>query len=209
MSLRRQIIKEKFGNSKTKTGWYLLPVLGHIPFLKPKGLYLREQLGEHLIDIYVIDDKDSPKLVLIFDLMDEDDDFIFEKLQMDHTFIEANEDKDSGEMWFIHNIPNEFKKDYQKFKEGKYSEFSGKLTDRLMNAHGKIKAEGFTKLGLPAVSIFESLFPDQNQDKKKILAEHLDVNVNLIEELLSIPDMKFESFKSIKELKKQYAGSNS
>lgn len=197
---------EKVIKKTTKCGWYLLPVLGHIPQLKPKGLYMKDQLGENLIDIYIIDDKDSPKLVLVFDYKEEyEDDFIFFRLQNDHTFISSDQDIENEEVWFIHNIPNEFKSDYNKFKEGKYSQFSSLLKERLMSAHGKYVGQGLSKTtGLPSISVYESLFPDENKEKVKILANHLGVRENKIEELLQSPDLDFEIFKPINKLQELY-----
>lgn len=208
--LRREIIKKYFNNKSTKSGWYLLATLGHIPDFKPKGLYLKEQLGNTLIDVYLIDDS-KLKLVSVYDYLEEDDadDIMKWKLSNDYTFVESNQDIENNEIWIINEIPDDFLKDYEMFKLGKYSQFSGKLKDRLMIAHGKTVGEGFSKItGLPAVSVYESLFPNENKEKKKILADFLSVKESEIKELLQPPDLEFEKFRLIKDFE-EYARSSS
>lgn len=213
MSTRRQII-EKNGIKPTKTGsWLISAFLGHIPDMKPKGIYKRSQLSKYLIECYLIDDIDAPKLVSVFegDYREDNEELamIILKLSKDNTFFDHVSDLENNEFGVINQLPIEFLEDYRRFKKGEYSKFSSKLKERLVDAYGKVNGEGFKDNGLPIFSYGDVLFPEEKQKQRMVdyLNEinNIGIKVKDIKELLDAPNMELEIYQTVEQIKTKYA----
>lgn len=204
LSLRRKIIEKK-KIKPTKCGLLLLPVLGHIVELKPKGLFMREQMTKYLVDIYLID-AEQPKLVSVFDDVEnekeEEFNWLMYKLTNDFTFFDHFKDSDSGELACINQIPKDFHKDYKRFLDGKYTEFSDELKDRLIAAHGRATNNSMRDNGLPGLTVFDIINPSDR--KKKQFADIIGTNVKNIKEVYDSPNIEDEIFLTYEEFRTKY-----
>lgn len=191
MSYRREVLKNN--NCQKQSKHFLLPMI-------EVKLYHQSNTTNHLIDVCYLE-RGFPQIVLIFDNIDYEplkmDIF---KLQNNYSFIDCCYGDDIKEVCLFFEIPKEFRKDFELFKLGRYSEFSDKYKDILITTYGKNQAIGYSETtGLPNVSMFDILYPTEL--KKKALAEVLGVKYELIKEVMDPPNPDCEIYKEIKEFK--------
>lgn len=113
--------------------------------------------------------------------------------------------KDDNEINLYMRIPDEFKRDYEKFLEGKYSKFTKRFKDVLTNVYYEDRFSGFEDNGLPKFSVYDVIYP--NDDCINRLAKALSTNDSIISfdknsniELLDPPSREIEDFRTIEEL---------
>lgn len=151
-----------------------------------------------IIDCNIIQEE-NPKLVVIFDNIDDDSlKMLVYKLQSIYLFEDCRYDDKDREVVLIFNIPKEYKKDFEMFTEGKYSKFSEKYKKRLISYFGKETCTEFAQF-----SMFDALYPTEKKRKERAQ----DLNHNNwedIKELFSVPNLDYERYLTIKELEKIY-----
>lgn len=182
MSLRRQIIKDR--DYKRKSKLFILPMLD----------YSLDEYEPYLIDCN-IDLKDNT-IVVIFDNLDDDPlSMLIYKLQSSYLYLDSKFDDDDKEVVMFFEVPKEFKKDFIKFTQGKYSEFSEKYKKKLIGLFGKETSSVYAQF-----SMFDALYP--TEEKRKERAEDLMYDKwEDIKELFSVPKLEFEEYKCIDDLK--------
>lgn len=145
-----------------------------------------------------------PQLVLIFDNIDytplkED----IHRLSMKHCYVDSEYADDDKEICMFFDIPKEYKKDFELFTRGRYSEFSDKYKNVLCNIYGTKREKGISaKTGLPNVNMFDVIYP--TDELRKLMGKQLNVNWRLIKEVLDPPNIELEEFKTIEELYEEH-----
>lgn len=195
-SKRREWLK---GVSKKKSKSFLLPMLetSLIHINKDKDI-------NYLIDVSFIQ-IGFPQIVLIFDNVDyvplkED----IHRLSMKSSYIGAEYDDEEKEVCMFFDVPTEFKKDFELFTHGKYSQFSEKYKKVLTNIYTTKRDNGVSpSTMLPNVSMYDVLYP--TNDLRKLMAKQLStdnhiVDWTMINEILDPPNIELEEFKTIEEL---------
>lgn len=194
MSLRREINRTL--NYKRKTKNFLLPLL-------ETPLIHTNKDTNYLIDVLTVQ-SGFPQIVTIFDNID------YEPLSMDiyrlnnnSLYIDSNYDDDNKEVCLFFDIPREYRNDYELYIQGKYSQFSDKYKQLLVKTYGSGRLNTYSEItGLPHVSIYDAIYP--TDEKRKAIASSLKCSVDDIVEVLSPPDMEFEEYKTIEQLKELY-----
>lgn len=195
MSTRRKIIDEFQIRKKSRL---FIP-----PMLKTR-LY-HESKDSHLIDVSLYE---SDKFVLTFDNVD------YEPLKMDiyrlqnhSSFCDIDFGDDNKEINLLMKVPEEFKTDFDKYLEGKYSKFSKHYKILLTNKYNDERKQGFNdRNGLPNLSVFDVIYP--NEDCREKLAQSLSIGSSIVKfdenadiELIDAPNREVEDFKTVEELK--------
>lgn len=185
MSFRRDIIESR--DYKRKSKLFLLPMLD----------YPLDEYEPYLIDCNVV--LDPGKLVVIFDNLDDDPlSMLVYKLQSSYLYLDSNFDDDDKEVVMFFDIPKEFKEDFIRFTQGKYSEFSDKYKKKLISFFGKETSSVYAQF-----SMYDALYP--TEEKRKERAGDLGYDQwEDIKELFSIPTLEYEEYKSIEDLKLIY-----
>lgn len=195
MSLRRDILKNNKYKSKSKV--FLLPML------KSPLLHVNNEIN-YLIDVQVVLGG-FPQIVVIFENVD------YEPLKMDiyklqnvPYYLDADYGDDNKEVILFFDVPNNYKEDFELFVQGKYSRFSHSFKELLTKTYGEQRLLDFSKESkLPNVSVYDAIYP--TEERKKALSSALGCDVkDLNDEVLSPPDLEFEEYKNIEELKEKY-----
>lgn len=185
MSKRREICKTIDYKGKAKN--FILPMLG-VPI---------SQFSPYMIDCNIINEG-FPKIVVIFDNIDDEPlKMLIYKLQSDYLFLDCEYDDDDKEVVMFFDIPKEFKKDFEAFVGGKYSKFSEDYKKRLTLYFGKKTCE---EAGL--VTMWDTINPTDK--KRQEIADKYDISIDSIKELISIPNLEHEIYRTIEELKGFY-----
>lgn len=195
--LKRQTLKN--GQYKSKGKVFLLPMLGIT-------LYHVNKEINHLIDVNFTQ-SGFPQIVLIFDNTVD-----YEPLKADiymamnlSTYIDSEYSNNNEEVCMFFDVPLEFRKDFELFVKGQYSQFSEKFKDILVKTYGAGRYQNKNKdiqdvdesTGLPKVGIYDVIYPLKKT--KRFIQEQLNTVVE-ITEVLSPPDPDEEEFKTIEEL---------
>lgn len=148
-----------------------------------------------------------PQIVYVFDHIDyEPLATDIYKLQSHSSFVDIDYADNEKEVVVYLDVPIEFRRDFDKFIQGKYSEFSDRYKELLTKRYGDGRQEGInTKNGLPNISVYDMINPEP--DQKKLLASCLSsagstVNWRDLKEIASPPDTEAERFRTIEELVK-------
>jgi hypothetical protein len=180
----------------TRTTRFLMPLIGVSEFslkhINPKLLINAHCTGTDDNLIYIILNK--------LEFLEESETYLITQNLNEH-FIDHIDDEQ--EHILIYQIPQHFEDDYNKILLGKYSHTSTFYKEVLCRIYG---ISSNTTSHLP--TIYDCLYPTAL--KRKLYAEELDVEINLIDEVSSKPNLDYEIFKTIKELKENYEpeGSN-
>ena len=178
------IIEEKWYNNiltyevscakRNKSSLFLLPMLGG-----DRHLYFWNQL---FLNAFISTEKEEECIALLYRFSANPLFLKFEKaLTQFKTFI-RKEDPNDGFVLFVFNVPPEHKTNYIKFITGKYSEFSKLYKVNLLEFHK------YDVNSLIGQVIFKS------EERKKELESKLGCELEDSSELLSIIDIKNETF---------------
>jgi len=191
MSKRRKI---KSGSTyKNKSRIFLLPML---------DLDVMHSNDKHdfLIDVNIIQEG-FPQVVLIFENVD------YEPLKEDiyrlsnsPYYVDSEFADEDKEVCMFFDIPKEYRKDFEKFTQGKYSQFSVRFKDRLIKEYGTARSQGINETNnLPAVSLYDVICP--TLETRQLMKDQLGVSVHVsqIKEVLDPPNLDLEEYKSIEE----------
>lgn len=205
MSKRREIIEKR--NKKRKSLYFLTPMYYNVSFMNKKLIHPiteRTDGNSFLIDVAFLIKGDDGEPKVVFSLDNVDDETLamdIYKLQLHNCYSDGKYDGENDEEVNIFlNVPKIWKKDFNKFIDGKYSEFSDAYKKHLIQIYGEGTADdGLGKDGLPLVTMHDILYPT-NEIKQKF-ADVLGVLVKDIgAEVFEAPDKEIESWKPLKEL---------
>lgn len=184
MSRRKEFIT-KNNLSVNYTTLFLLPVIE----------YSSKTLPKEFISAYMID-KSNTQLALIFENTDSNQlkQFLVD-IQNDDLYSDMTYDDDNKEIILIFNFPKDFDLDFRLFKIGRYSKFSNKLKEILLNHHGRMTGNG------KSINMIDALHPDYKS--KKYRADQIGISINDLPngEVISIPNMDNELYYKVDELK--------
>lgn len=141
-------------------------------------------------------DKSNTQLALIFENTDSNQlkQFLVD-IQNDELYSDMTYDDDNKEIILIFNFPKDFDLDFRLFKIGRYSKFSNKLKEILLNHHGRMTGNG------KSINMIDALQPDYKS--KKYRADQIGISINDLPngEVISIPNMDNELYYKVDELK--------
>lgn len=193
MMTRREII-EKY-NIKKKSKLFVFPMLQIRLIHENRNLSYFIDLSLHNDYEFVLTFENSEYDLLRMDL---------QKI-MNSVNYNGFLSKDGNEINLYMKIPDEFKRDYEKFLEGKYSKFTKRFKDVLTNVYYEDRFSGFEDNGLPKFSVYDVIYP--NDDCINRLAKALSTDDSIISfdnnsniELLDPPSREIEDFRTIEEL---------
>ncbi len=110
-------------------------------------------------------------------------------------YVASEFGKDDKDVVLFFDVPKKFRKDFELFILGKYSEFSAEYKELLVKSYGKGRASGFSAVTkLPQVSIYDVISP--LKETKRKFEEILNVSKGIeIKEVFDPPDLMEEEFK--------------
>jgi hypothetical protein len=163
-------------------------------FVLPMCSLNNRLLSDNFINSYILDDY----LVLVF-TKPEGEHYNYSKfinyISFNENFIRSELVEDEEVFYF--KIPQYYLDDYEKFKQGLYSKFSDGFKELLIKHYGRVSIkENHT------VTVYNTIYPQEF--KRKQIAEHYNVDLNYVpEEVLDIPNLSFETYKSIIQLQEE------
>ncbi len=137
-----------------------------------------------------------PQIVLIFDNYDyeplkED----AHRLSMLPEYVAAEFGDEEKEIILYFDVPLAYRKDFELFVKGSYSEFSKEYKDLLVRNYGEVRETGFSEVTkLPNVSLYDAIYP--LKETRRQFMEILNSDVK-IKEILDPPNLEEEEFKEI------------
>lgn len=162
-----------------------------------KLLHINESIN-YLIDVNFLQ-IGFPQIILIFDNID------YEPLKEDvyrisniSEFIDSEYDDEDREVVLFFDVPVKFRNDFELFVKGSYSKFSEEFKKVLIKEYGDGRKNEIKNNGLPRLSVYDTIYPLKSI--KEIMAQQLEIKVELIEEVLDKPNLEKEEFKYIDEL---------
>ncbi len=166
-------------------------------FLLPMLEYSRDFFKiPEFTSAYLIDEEESPKIVLVFENTDSEDlKELLLCIQSHEEFITL--DTDEGDVLAILTIPRQYQIDYNMFKIGRYSKFDNNFKELLLDAHGRITGDG------DCIMMVDALFP--NHKAKMYRAEQIGISINDLPngEVMSVPDLSKEMYKPLEQFLKE------
>lgn len=180
MSKRIEIL----GKKATKTHTFVLPMCDVSSRL----------LSDNFINSYISNDC----LVLVFESIQGDNPSyakFLNYISFNNNFLSS--EKEGDEEIFFFRIPPHYQNNFQLFKEGKYSKFSEGFKELLIKHYGRVSIQNNH-----TVTVYNTIYPQEF--KRKQIAEHYNVELNYVpEEVLDIPNLEFETYKSIKQIEEE------
>lgn len=160
-------------------------------FLLPTIGYCEKEFNNNLINVHIGSDLTDPSLILIIDLVYDIQESI-NRLKLNPIYL--GHELTEHEAIIKFKIPHIFHNIFYRFIDGKYSEFDNEYKQILTNIYGiKVIHSG------TLVSVYDTLYP--RKDKIKQIAEDLGVDKELIREVFDKPDLNYEIYQSIEQLK--------
>ncbi len=165
-----------------------------LPMLECKLHHINDKIN-YLIDVNFTQ-TGFPQIVLIFDNIDyEPLKADAHRLSMLSEYVAAEFGDEDKEIILFFDVPKKWRKDFELFVMGAYSEFSKEYKDLLVGVYGNLRSDGFSSTtGLPKVSIYDAIYP--LKETKRLFCEILKTDVK-IKEVLDPPKLEEEEFKEI------------
>lgn len=194
MSLRREWLKNNkktVGNDiiYTKSTHFIMPMIGYTAdnFINVTGDY------NHLINCHL--DLENNRIAVIID--NTDDENIIRLLQYNKKSNEYYQgfkaDDNENEIALFYDIPEHYKKDFDIFLTSKYSKMTESYKQQLVSLYGRIVNTDDYK-----PTKYDILYP--RIEKRKQWADHLGVDLELIDEVSPSLNMDYEQYKTIEQL---------
>lgn len=157
--------KIRYNKSKT----YLLPLLSEFVDIRKQYFYnlentfISDDINMHENCIYLQHNFSfkNPKLTLYENQLTEND-----------FFVDLIDDTDNNKVIYVFKFPEEYMHEYNKFKEGKYSEFTRDAKEIILNFYGDIYSNNERAVGF-LLKTKQILF------KNKILREKYERELNV------------------------------
>lgn len=177
--------KIRYNKSKT----YLLPLISEFVNIKKEYFY-------NLENTYIFDDKglykDSIYLLHNFSFKNPKLTSYEHELTDNHLFTDIIDDTSNNKVIYVFKFPEEYMHEYNKYKEGKYSEFNKDAKEIILNFYGDIYSNNDR-----AVSFL--LKTKQILFKNKILKEKYERELNVkIDDSAELSDPMNEEDETIK-----------
>ena len=128
--------------------------LKNIKYLKKSGIFLLPMLQTPiysegwLIDVGFVQ-MGFPQIVISFDNVDDvplkED---VHRLSMNYCYVDSEYGDEDKELHMFFDVPKEFKKDFELFTQGKYSEFSDRYKKILVDKYGNTRERGLSPKSL-------------------------------------------------------------
>lgn len=178
--------------SNTRTTKFLMPLIG----VSEKGL------DGYCLNMFInahIKDKEELMLCIILNKLDfpeQSKEFVILQHLNEHFVKYVEEDE---EYVIEYLIPSHFKDDYDKVLKGEYSKTSSPYKQIMTRVHGNNRDETDH-----LCFVNEVLNP--TDAKRELLAKRLFVSKSLISEVSSKPNLSYEIYKTINQLKEETYG---
>ena len=170
-----------------------MPMIGY-----QKNDFISHQDGSNFLINCHIYDIDKPSLVLVLDNningeIDVNLEMFLYKNDINNQFKEKVVEEDGQTILLFYELDSRYYPDFYKFIDGRYSEMSQTYKSKLVGLYGR---KSNNKDHRP--SIFDVLYP--TSVKRKQWAEFLGVDVDLIKEVSSKPNMDYELLASLETI---------
>jgi|AntRauTorcE11897_2_1112592.scaffolds.fasta_scaffold04230_2 hypothetical protein len=174
---------------KNKSITYLFPLINDILELDVKFYY------KYVLNTYIFSDEDKGRyFYLLLKFNEEDEDFLEKESYLTQLSIySGNTDIDQDTVLFKFEFPKSYHHEYDKFIEGKYSEFKLDAKTIILKFFNKLYDNNSANNIAFLVNMKHILFKDDKLRKK--LEEELNVNISTNAELSSIIDKDKETVK--------------
>lgn len=184
--------KIRYNKSKT----YLLPLLSEL-------IELDARFFNHLINTYIYDDSSTYKkgdhFYILHDFSFKNPEFTaYERKITNNQYFVDLIDIDN-KVLYIFKFPEDYKKEYDYFKEGKYSKFGTDAKNIILNFFGKVYSGNLNAVAF-LLKVKQILFKDKKL--KEQIEKDLKVILSTEAELTDIMDKDNETFK-LSDLKKK------
>ena len=194
MSLRKKWLQNQKlisnnGIDHTKSTYFLMPMLGY-----QKNDFVSHGTKDNFLINCHIDDLINPSLIIVLDNnKDVNLEMLLYKNDINSQFEGSALEEDGEQILLKYKLDSRYYSDFYKFIDGKFSEMSQTYKSRLIGLYGRKSNNQDHR-----PSIFDALYPTSS--KRKQWADYLGVDVDMIKEVSSKPDMDYELFKSTEEL---------
>jgi len=158
----------------TKSSLFLLPMLGGT-----RRLFMYNKL---FVNAFIAAEKHEDCIALLYRFSGDTIFLKFEQALKKFNSFRDTFDPSPYFVMFIFNVPDSYRNEYDLYMGGKYSKFSPEFKSRIMEFHG------FNIHGEMAQILF------QDEKRRLRLQEELDAEIEPGSELLSIIDVKEETF---------------
>ena len=165
-------------------------------FLLPTIGYCVREFNNKLINVHIDENFDEPAIYIISDCPEDVEDAT-KALKSNPIYLEHSVSEDKSEMIIKFKIPVVDHNVFNKFINGKYSEFDNEYKQILT----KIYSKKVDPTGL-FVTEYDVIYP--RKEKRMQIAKELGVNIDIIpEEVFDPPDLSYEIYKPIEQLIQQ------
>ena len=158
----------------TKSSLFLLPMLGGT-----RRLFMYNKL---FVNAFIAAEQHEDCIALLYRFSGDTIFLKFEQALKKFNSFRDTFDPSPYFVMFIFDVPDTYRKEYDLYMDGKYSKFSPEFKSRIMEFHG------FNIHGEMAQILF------QDEKRRLRLQEELDAEIEPGSELLSIIDVKEETF---------------
>lgn len=158
----------------TKSSLFLLPMLGGT-----RRLFMYNKL---FVNAFIAAEQHEDCIALLYRFSGDTIFLKFEQALKKFNSFRDTFDPSPYFVMFIFDVPDTYRKEYDLYMDGKYSKFSPEFKSRIMEFHG------FNIHGEMAQILF------QDEKRRLRLQEELDAEIEPGSELLSIIDIKEETF---------------
>lgn len=176
----------------TRTTKFLMPLIG----------VSEKELDNHCLDMFInayIKNKEELTLYVVLNKLDfpeESMQFIILQNLNEHYLCFMENDQ---EYIIEYEIPEHFREDFDKILDGKYSETSAPYKQIMTRVHGIRKDDND-----PACFIYEVIYPTDRKRElkaKDLSVGHSIIDKSIIKEVSSKPNLEYEEYVSIEQLK--------
>lgn len=201
MSIRKTYLSKKGyvrkdGSIKhTKMTMFCLPLLG----------LSYHDFGKNLINVYSSQEDNIYLYIVLDNPYEQSVDSLINKIKARKDFIEEFKDDSDNEYILKLKISGIYEDDYYKIMSGEYSKISKIYKDILVKTYSD-RTHDLSKPptivdGQVLTTMYEVLYP--TEEKKKVIAKHFGVEISSVKELISKPDIRYELYRKVDELKEE------
>lgn len=163
-------------------------------FLLPTIGYSEKEFNNQFLNAYIDENLSEPQLYVIIE--GNIDELSLNKIKKNPCYVEDFLSENETELIIKFKIHEKYHDIFYKYINGKYSEFDNTYKQILTEIHGR-SVNTHKRL----VTVFDILYP--RKDKINQIAVELDVNKSLIKEVFDIPNLEYEIYKPLEQLKLQ------
>lgn len=201
MSIRKTYLNKKGyvrkdGSIKhTKMTMFCLPLLG----------LSYHDFGKNLINVYSSQEDNIYLYIVLDNPYEQSVDNLINKIKARKDFIEEFKDDSDNEYILKFKISGIYEDDYYKIMSGEYSKISKVYKDILIKMYSD-RTHDLNKPptivdGQVLTTMHEVIYP--TEEKKKVIAKHFGVEISSVKELISKPDIRYELYRKVDELKEE------